>query len=142
MPRLLAVCAVPSPGGAEVVAVRLLRRLAARGWSVTLTAPGPGPLRETARREAWGFAELPLGGLAAGAGARAVPSFPRARRLAAEHDVVLLNGGVAARVLPAVAGVARTALFVHDLADRVPGHWRRADVVLANSRSEERRVGK
>src|SRR5687768_17595520 len=107
MPRLLCVCAVPWPGGAEVVAVRLLRQLAARGWSVTLTAPGPGPLRETARREGWGWEELRLGGLRRGAGARAVASFPRARRLAARHDVVLLNGGVSARVLPAVAGRAR-----------------------------------
>src|SRR5688500_17679287 len=131
MARLLAVCAVSSPGGAEVVAIRLLRRLAARGWSVTLTAPGPGPLRETARREAWGFAELPVGGLSRGAGARALASFPRARRLAGGHDVVLLNGGVAARVLPALGGAARTVLFVHDLVERVPRHWGRADVVLA-----------
>ncbi|HEV2814330.1 MAG TPA: glycosyltransferase [Solirubrobacteraceae bacterium] len=133
MPRLLAVCAVASPGGAEIVAVRLLRRLAARGWSPTLASPAPGPLRETARREGWEWAELPLGGLARGAGARALASFPKARRLAAEHDIVLLNGGVPARVLPA-AGAARTALFVHDLVERVPRHWRRADVVLANSR--------
>src|SRR5215213_3347989 len=114
MPRLLAVCAVATPGGAEIVLVRLLRRLAARGWCVTLTTPGPGPLRETARREGWGWEALHLGGLGRGTGSRALSSFPRARRLAARHDVVLLNGGVAARVLPAVRG-PRTALFVHDL---------------------------
>lgn len=140
MPRLLAVCAVASPGGAEVVAVRLLRRLARRGWSVTLTAPGPGPLRETARREGWGWAEVPVGGIARGAGARAVASFPRVRRLAPKHDVVLLNGGVAARVLPAAAGAARTALFVHDIVERVPPHWRRADVVMTNSRASAERL--
>jgi glycosyltransferase involved in cell wall biosynthesis len=154
MPSLLAVCAVPSPGGAEVVAVRLLRRLAARGWAVTLTTPGPGALRETARSEAWRWEALPLGGLGRGAGARAVASLPKARRLAGEHDVVLLNGGVAARVLPAMGGgrrgpsgaaprrgaAPRTALFVHDLVGRVPPHWRRADVVLANSRATAARL--
>jgi glycosyltransferase involved in cell wall biosynthesis len=140
MPRLLAVCAVAAPGGAEVAAVRLLRRLGARGWRITLAAPGAGPLREVARSEGWGWEELPLGGLGRRAGARAVASFPRARRLAARHDAVLLNGGVAARVLPAVAGTARTALFVHDLVDRVPAHWRRADVVLANSRAVAARL--
>ena len=139
MPRLLAVCAVGSPGGAEVVAVRLLRRLAARGWDVTLTTPGPGPLRDVARREAWGGEALPVGGLGRGSGARALGSFRKARRLAARHDVVLLNGGVAARVLPAVRG-PRTALFVHDLVDRVPAHWRRADVVLVNSRAAAERL--
>jgi glycosyltransferase involved in cell wall biosynthesis len=135
MPSLLAVCAVSSPGGAEIVATRLLRSLGRRGWSVSLAAPGAGPLLDTARREGWRAEELALGGLTRGAGARAVASFPKARRLATAHDVVLLNGGVAARVLPAVAGAARTALFVHDLVDRVPAHWRRADVVLANSRA-------
>ncbi len=140
MPRLLAVCAVASPGGAEVVAVRVLRRLARRGWTVTLTAPGAGPLRETARREGWGFEAVPVGGIARGAGARAVAAFPKVRRLAARHDVVLLNGGVAARVLPAAAGAARTALFVHDLVDRVPPHWHRADVVMTNSRAAAERL--
>jgi glycosyltransferase involved in cell wall biosynthesis len=140
MPSLLAVCAVASPGGAEVVAVRLLRRLAARGWDVTLTTPGPGPLHETARRQAWGWEALPLGGLGRGAGARAIASFAKARRLAERHDAVLLNGGVAARVLPAVARAARSALFVHDLVDRVPPHWRLADVVLANSRATAARL--
>ncbi|HEX8085976.1 MAG TPA: glycosyltransferase family 4 protein [Solirubrobacteraceae bacterium] len=140
MPRLLCVCAVSAPGGAEVVAVRLLRRLAARGWAVTLTSPGAGPLRDTARAQAWGWSALPLGGLGRGRGARAAASLLRARRLAAGHDAVLLNGGVAGRVLPAVAGAARTALFVHDLVDRVPRHWRRADVVLANSGAVARRL--
>ncbi|HEX8123213.1 MAG TPA: glycosyltransferase [Solirubrobacteraceae bacterium] len=140
MPRLLAVCAVPFPGGAEIVAVRLLRSLARRGWSVTLAAPGAGPLLDTAVREGWRAEELHVGGLRRGAGARAVTSFPKARRLAAAHDVVLLNGGVPARLLPAVGGVARTALFVHDLVRRVPSHWRGADVVLANSRAVAERL--
>ena len=139
MPRLLAVCAVASPGGAEIALVRLLRRLAVRGWRVTLATPGAGPLRETARREAWRWERLSAGGLARGAGARAVTSFPRARRLGAEHDVVLLNGGVPARLLPAICG-PRTALYVHDLVERVPSHWRRADVVLANSAATAARL--
>jgi glycosyltransferase involved in cell wall biosynthesis len=118
MRRLLAVCAVTKPGGAEIGLHRLLRRLEARGWEATVTTP------ET----------LPVGGLARGAGVRAVLSWPKARRLARRHDVVYLNGGVPARLLPALRG-SRTVLHVHDLVDRVPRHWRRADVVLADSRA-------
>jgi glycosyltransferase involved in cell wall biosynthesis len=41
---------------------------------------------------------------------------------------------VAARVLPAVRH-RPTVLHVHDLVDRVPRHWRAADVVLADSQA-------
>jgi glycosyltransferase involved in cell wall biosynthesis len=73
-----------------------------------------------------------LGGLGRGEGARAVAAFPAVRRAARGKDVVYFNGTVAARALPAVRGT-RTVLHVHDLVDRVAPHWRRADVVLADS---------
>ena len=127
--RLLAVAAVDHPGGAEIGLARLLRRLAARGWEVTLTTPaGAGLPGAGAARTA----ALPVGGLARGTGARALRSWPRARRLARSADVAYLNGTVAGRLLPAVRG-ARTVLHVHDLVDRVPRFWRAADVVLADS---------
>src|SRR5687768_12270671 len=44
MPRLLAVAAVASPGGAEVVLGRLVRRLEERGWHVTVARPAPLPV--------------------------------------------------------------------------------------------------
>src|SRR5206468_2492524 len=79
--RVLAVCAVDRPGGAEVGLLRLLRRRP--GWDVTLATPGDGPLRSVARAEGWATARLALGGLERCAGARALASRPRARRLAA-----------------------------------------------------------
>lgn len=131
MPRLLAVTPVSHPGGAEVGLLRLLGVLRTRGWEVTTTTPGPGPLRDAAAALG-ATAELSLGGLARGAGARAVAAWPRARSLARGHDVVYLNGGVAGRLLPALRG-ARTVLHVHDMVDRVPRMWRSAGVVLADS---------
>jgi glycosyltransferase involved in cell wall biosynthesis len=136
--RLLAVSSVAAPGGAEVGLLRLLRRLEA--WDVTVTTPAAGPLSHAAVSDGHTWAQLPLGGLQRRAGARALLAFPRARRLARGADVVYLNGGVAARVLPAVAGRARTVLHVHDLVDRVPGHWHRADVVLADSQAVAERL--
>src|SRR5207244_11501047 len=47
-------------------------------------------------------------------------------------DVVYLNGGVCGRLLPMLSG-ARTVLHLHDVVERVPFFWRRADVVLAAS---------
>ena len=143
MPRLLAVCAVADPGGAELAVVRLLRELAPRGWEPALASPA-GALHELAAAEGWPVEALDPGGLARGAGARAVASWPKARRLARGADAVLVNGTVAARLLPALAGGplagpgrrsgrARTALYVHDVVDRVPPHWRLADVVLTAS---------
>jgi glycosyltransferase involved in cell wall biosynthesis len=129
--RLLGICVVDHPGGAEVGLMRLLDRIAPR-WDVSLTTPGAGPLSATAQARGWRWSPLPVGGLPAGAGARAVLSWPRARRLAAGADVVYLNGTVAGRLLPALRGV-RAVLHVHDLVDRVPRHWRRAAVVLADS---------
>jgi glycosyltransferase involved in cell wall biosynthesis len=126
-PSLWAVCATSHAGGAEVGLLRLLRRL---DWDVLLSSPGPGPLAGAG----FAWAPLGLGGLGRRAGARAVASWPRARRLAGGRDVVYLNGTVCGRLLPAVRG-ARTVLHVHDIVDRAPAMWRAADVVLADSQA-------
>src|SRR5882757_8305965 len=139
-PRIAAIMAVDHPGGAETALLRLLNRLSARGWSVTLTTPGPGPLRDTARDAGYEWRPLPLGGLGRGSGRRALASWPRARRLARDHDVVYLNSGVCGRVLPALPPRARRVLHVHDMVTRVPGFWRRADLVLADSQAVARRL--
>ena len=131
--RLLAVCAVDRPGGAETGLLRLLRRRP--GWDVTLTTPGDGRLRAAGYRTA----TLNPGGLARGAGARALLDFPRARRLARAHDVVYLNGTVAARFLPAL-GATPAVLHVHDMVERVPRFWRRARLVLADSQAVAARL--
>lgn len=135
---MLAVNAVNHPGGAEIGLLRLLKRLP--HWDVTFTTPRPGPLAEAARDLGATTDTLSLGALAPGTGLRAFASYPKAARLARHHDVVYLNGTVAGRVLPAV-GHARTVLHVHDLVDRVPRHWRRADVVLADSEAVADRLG-
>jgi glycosyltransferase involved in cell wall biosynthesis len=137
--RLLAVSAVAHPGGAETTLLRLLGALRRRGWEVTLTTPGPGPLADAGRREGLEVERLPVGPLRSRRGPgplRASPgalaAWPRARRLAAAHDVCYLNGGVCGRLLPALAG-RRTVLHIHDMVERVPRHWRRATVVFAAS---------
>jgi glycosyltransferase involved in cell wall biosynthesis len=126
--RILAVCAVTHPGGAEIGLLRLAKRLLARGHVLTLATPGPGPLDDAGLP----VVRLPLGGLGQRAGARAAASYPRARRLAAGHDLVYLNGTVSGRLLPGLVG-RRTILHVHDIVDRVPRFWSRADAVLADS---------
>ena len=108
---MLVINGVSHPGGAEIGLQRLVERL--DGWEVELIAPA-------------------VGGLQRRRGARALLSMPGIARRARGHDVVYCNGTVAARTLPAVRG-ARTVLHVHDLVDRVAPHWRRADVVLADS---------
>jgi glycosyltransferase involved in cell wall biosynthesis len=136
---LLAVAPVSHPGGAETTLLRLLAGLEARGWAITLATPGPGAVAEAGARAGWGAARLPVGGLEARAGARAVASWPRAARLAGRHDVVYLNGTVCGRLLPALRR-ARVVLHVHDIVARVPGFWRRADVVLAASQAVAARL--
>jgi glycosyltransferase involved in cell wall biosynthesis len=130
--RLLAVCQVDRPGGPEIGLLRLLRRLEARGWDIALTSPGiePTPLAD----QGWPWEALEVGGLAHGAGARAVASWPRVRRLSRDADVTYLNGTVAGRLLPALRG-HNTVLHVHDIVSRVPRHWHGADLVLADSRA-------
>jgi glycosyltransferase involved in cell wall biosynthesis len=140
--RLLAVAAVDHPGGAETTLLRLLARLQARGWEVTLTTPGEGPLRDAALGAGHTWLALPVGGLGARTGARALVSWPRVNRLAREADVVYLNGSVCGRLLPALsAGGARRVLHIHDIVARVPPFWRRADVVLAASQAVADRLG-
>jgi glycosyltransferase involved in cell wall biosynthesis len=126
--RILAVCAVAHPGGAEIGLLRLAKRLLARGHALTLATPAAGPLDHAGLP----VVRLALGGLDRGAGARAAASFPRARRLAAGHDLVYLNGTVSGRLLPALRG-RRSVLHVHDIVERVPRFWSLADAVLADS---------
>ena len=133
MPSLLAVSPVDHPGGAEIALLRLLPRLRHAGWDVTVTTPGDGPVRRAAESRGLRGAALPVGGLGRGEGARAAASWPAARRLARRHDVTYLNGTVCGRLLPAVPRDRRAVLHVHDMVDRVPAIWRRADVVLAGT---------
>src|SRR3954470_16699680 len=128
LPRLLAVNAVAAPGGAEIHLLRLLQGLGDRGWRATVTSPTFGPLALAARNDGHAWSPLEVGGLASRAGGRAVLAWPRARRLAHAHDLVYLNGGVPARLLPAVPGKVPVVLHVHDMVSRVPGFWRRADL--------------
>ena len=142
--RILAVTSVSHPGGAETTLMRLLRGLSTRGWEVTVTAPGPGAVATDATASGFRFAILPLGGLRDGQGARAVLSWRRARGLAGSADVIYLNGGVCGRLLPALGRrdrhSQRVVLHIHDIVDRVPRFWRRADVVLAASGAVARRL--
>lgn len=121
--------------------LRLLAGLRTRDWAIALTTPGRGPLRDRALQAGYAWHELAIGGLGPRQGARAIGSWPRARRLAAATDVVYLNGGVCGRLLPALPRVrARIVLHIHDMVDRVPRFWRRADVVLADSAAVARRL--
>ncbi|MGI8623452.1 MAG: glycosyltransferase family 4 protein [Solirubrobacteraceae bacterium] len=131
MSSVLAVNAVDSPGGAEVAILRLFGELAGRGWTLGQTTPsGEGPMV----RPGVEHGRLDVGGLGAREGARAVASFPRARRIGARWDIVYLNSTVCGRLLPALRG-ARTVLHVHDIVERVPRHWVNADLVLADSQA-------
>jgi glycosyltransferase involved in cell wall biosynthesis len=131
--RLLAVCQVDRPGGPEIGLLRLLRRLEARGWEIALTSPGIADAPQLAEA-GWPWEPLAVGGLEQGAGARAVASWPRARKLSRDADVTYLNGTVAGRLLPALRGHT-TVLHVHDIVERVPRHWHGADLVMADSKA-------
>jgi glycosyltransferase involved in cell wall biosynthesis len=131
--RLLAVCQVDRPGGPEIGLLRLLRRLEARGWEITLTSPGSAEAPQLADA-GWPWEPLAVGGLEHGAGARAVASWPRARKLSKDAEITYLNGTVAGRLLPALRGHT-TVLHVHDIVERVPRHWHGADLVLADSKA-------
>lgn len=134
--RLLGVHPVDHPGGAEVGFLRLAARLGDRGWDVTMTSPSDeGPLADAG----FDHHRLDVGGLGAREGARAVASWPRARRLARDADVVYLNSTVCGRLLPALHA-AHTVLHIHDIVDRVPRHWHHADVVLADSEAVAKRL--
>ncbi|MEA2270807.1 MAG: hypothetical protein QOC64_3417 [Solirubrobacteraceae bacterium] len=125
--RLLLVTAVEDPGEPEARLLAVARRLRDRGWAVTVTSPGEGGVRDAG----FPWVRLDIGGPGHGEGARAVASWPRALRLAQRFDVVYLSSTVSGRLLPALRG-AHTVLHVHDLVDRIPRHWYRADVVIAD----------
>ncbi|MEA2321056.1 MAG: hypothetical protein QOD81_906 [Solirubrobacteraceae bacterium] len=125
--RLLLVTAVEDPGEPEARLLEVARRLTDRGWSVTVTSPGEGGVSEAG----FPWIRLDIGGPGHGEGARAVASWPRALRLAQRFDVVYLNSTVCGRLLPALRG-SHTVLHVHDPVDRIPRHWHRADVVIAD----------
>ncbi len=129
------MCAVAHPGGAEIGLLRLGRRLVARGHELTLATPEPGPMDDAGLP----VVRIALGGLERGAGARAAASWARVRRLSRDVDLVYLNGTVSARLLPALVG-RRTVLHVHDIVDRVPRFWSRADAVLADSAAVAERL--
>ena len=141
MPSVLAVAPVDHPGGAEIGLLRLLPRLRHAGWEVTLTTPGAGPVQRAGEQRGLRCEHLALGGLGRGEGARAVAAWPAARRLARRHDVTYLNGTVCGRLLPILPRDKRAVLHVHDLVDRVPAAWKRADVVLADSAAVAERLG-
>lgn len=139
--RIVAITPVLHPGGAEMVMLRLLRWLAGHDWAVTLTTPGPGMLAELARADGHRWLTLPVGGLGERRGAAAMGSWPRARQLAGESDVIYLNAAVCGRLLPALpARRALRVLHIHDMVDRVPRFWRRADLVLAASEAVAKRL--
>ena len=135
---VLAVAPVDHPGGAEIALLRLLPRMRHAGWGVTLTTPGDGAVCEAARRRGLETRQLRIGGIGGGQGARAVASWPAARRLARRHDVVYLSGGPSGRLIPALPRRSRVVLHVHDMVDRVPAMWRRADVVLVGTQAVAR----
>ncbi len=140
--RLLAITPVDHPGGAETTLLRLLAGLKVKGWSIAITTPGLGPLRDSALTAGYGWHGLPLGGLGTGQGLLAIAAWPRARAFASAVDVVYLNGAVCGRLLPALPRLrARIVLHIHDMVTRIPRFWRRADVVLAASRAVAERLG-
>ncbi|PZS10157.1 MAG: hypothetical protein DLM64_09140 [Solirubrobacterales bacterium] len=138
--RLLAIAPVDHPGGAETTLLRLLGSLRARGWEITLTTPGPGPLQEQALAGGLRWHALALGALRHGGGAPAVASWPLMRRLARDAAVVYLNGAVCGRLLPALGAGTRRVLHIHDMVSRVPRMWRRADLVLTVSHAAAARL--
>jgi glycosyltransferase involved in cell wall biosynthesis len=143
-PRLLAINPVDHPGGAETTTLRLLAGLRDRGWAVTATTPGPGPLRELILVAGHDWRPLPVGGIGRGQGLAAIRSFGRARQLATEHDAVLLNGAVTGRLLAALGPSkprVRVVLHLHDIAARVSRLWRRADVIVTASAAIARSLG-
>src|SRR5437588_9435085 len=140
--RIVAITPVDHPGGAEMVMLRLLRWLAERDWEATLTTPGPGLLADLANQAGHSWRSLTVGGLPRGSGAAAVRSWPLARRLAAQNDVVYLNAAVCGRLLPALPSGSLRVLHIHDMVPRVSRFWRHADPVLATSQAvADRLVG-
>ncbi len=131
MTHLLAVAPAGDLGGAELGLLRLLARLRSRGWTLTLTSPRPGPLRDAALAAGLAWERLSVSWPAGG----------RARRLARGADAVYLSGAASARLLGPL-GSKRTVLHVHELVERAPRGWGRADVILADSHATAERLGR
>ncbi len=138
----MAINPVDHPGGAETTLLRLLAGLHGRGWELTVSTPTAGPLARQSTAAGYAHVVLPLGGIGARQGLRALASFPRARLLARGADVVYLNGGVSGRLLPAVGILtpARTVLHLHDMVEAASPLWRLADIILADSQAVADRV--
>lgn len=139
MPRLTAVNPLADVAGGETGLLRLLPRLAQRGWAVRLTVPTRGRLEEAARSLGVTVRRLPLG--------------PPERRTAASYaggalaplvlagsDVVFLNGLSTQRVLPALSALRRPAVLrVNNPLTAPPpawsrdGFWRGVPAVVADS---------
>jgi len=141
MRSLLVVHAVDRPGGAEMALLRAAPLLAAHGWRITMTGPGGRRPPEAPSEVVW--RRQPVGGLGRGQGLGALLGYRGFRALAAEHDVVYLNGTVPARLVPALRPPgsraqripSRLAVHLHDMVERVPRFWDAADVLLADSRA-------
>lgn len=132
---------VNHPGGAETTLLRLLRGLAARGWRVNATTPGGGPLADAILAAGWNWQPLRTGGLGRHGGGAALLDWPEIRRLAADSDVVYLNGAVTGRMLGALAGTAAVrVLDVNDMVTRAPSFWQLADLILADSEAIAHRL--
>jgi glycosyltransferase involved in cell wall biosynthesis len=133
--RLLAINPVDHPGGAEMTVLRLLAGLRQRGWEVTATTPGHGVLHDAILAAGHDWHPLGVGGLGRREGSVAVLNWPRARELVRGFDVVYLNGGVCGRMLPVTGQAPMKVLHIHDIVGLMTPLWRRADLVLADSRA-------
>ncbi|WP_210491557.1 glycosyltransferase family 4 protein [Patulibacter sp. SYSU D01012] len=163
MPSLLVVHAVDRPGDAERALLRAAPALVDRGWRITMTGPSGRRPPEAPDGVAW--RRLGVGGPPGVRGAASAPlAFAEARALAAEHDVVLLDGPVAARLLPALRGAGlaaasalvgdrlrrrpapgrppRTVLRIAETPARAPRGWAAADALVADSAATATAVGR
>jgi glycosyltransferase involved in cell wall biosynthesis len=123
--RVLAVAQAAEPGGAELALLRLVEPLAADGVELELAVPADGGVAGAARALGVPVHELPVGGLRRGGWPRAVLAWPRARSLVrrVRPDVVLLNGIVPQRLVPAL-GDTPVVIWLHDIVGRRPLVWR------------------
>ena len=128
------------PAAPRPTLLRLLGRLRARGWEITLTTPGRGTAARRRARRRLSLGAAAVGGLAPRTGAprrgllaAGPPPGPRRRRRLPERRRLRTAAAGAAR-----AARARRVLHIHDIVARVPRFWRRADVVLAASRRGRR----
>lgn len=138
--RLLAVSPLPGVAGGETMLLRLLPRLAERGWEPLLTVPGGGRLRERARELGIETKTLPIGpperrSAASYLGAALAPA------LAARARAVLLNGLPAQRLVPSLRLARRPAMLHVDNPLPEPprawsrrGFWSCVRAVVADSR--------